>query len=92
MATAPLLSVLLLGQYHLPAWQYGLAFGIPALGGFAGARLSARLVTRYGRHRVMIVSGWLRSLFPLGLAFVRPGIQASQKHLRAGVRLPFIAF
>ncbi|MET7920760.1 MFS transporter [Streptomyces avermitilis] len=74
MATVPLLSVLLLGQYHFPAWQYGLAFGIPALGGFVGARLSARLVTRYGRHRVMIVSGWLRSLFPLGLAFVRPGV------------------
>jgi MFS family permease len=74
MATAPLLSVLLLGQYHFPAWQYGLAFGIPALGGFVGARLSARLVTRYGRHRVMIVSGWLRSVFPLGLAFTHPGI------------------
>ncbi|MFE9443507.1 MFS transporter [Streptomyces sp. NPDC006602] len=74
MATVPLLSVLLLGQYHFSAWQYGLAFGIPALGGFVGARLSARLATRYGRHRVMIVSGRLRSLFPLGLAFVRPGI------------------
>ncbi|MER6617596.1 MFS transporter [Streptomyces xantholiticus] len=73
-ATVPLLSVLLLGQYHFPAWQYGLAFGVPALGGFVGARLSARLVTRYGRHRVMIVSGWLRSLFPFGLTFVRPGI------------------
>ncbi|MFF3710652.1 MFS transporter [Streptomyces phaeochromogenes] len=74
MATAPLLSVLLLGQYHFPAWQYGLAFGIPALGGFVGARVSARLVTRYGRYRIMTVFGWLRSLFPLGLAFVRPGI------------------
>ncbi|MFC8298294.1 MFS transporter [Micromonospora orduensis] len=74
MATAPLLAVLLLGEYHLPAWQYGLAFGVPALGGFVGARLSARLVARHGRHRVMIVSGWLRSLFPLGLAFVGPGI------------------
>jgi MFS family permease len=74
MATLPLLSVLLLGQYHFPAWQYGLAFGIPALGGFVGARISARLVARYGRHRVKIVSGWLRSLFPLGLMFVRPGI------------------
>ncbi|MFI6274808.1 MFS transporter [Streptomyces sp. NPDC050988] len=73
MATAPLLSVLLLGQYHFPAWQYGLAFGIPALGGFVGARLSARLVARYGRYRIMIVSGWLRSFFPLGLAFVQPG-------------------
>lgn len=74
MATVPLLAVLLLGQYHFPAWQYGLAFGLPALGGFAGARLSPRLVTRYGRHRVMTVSGWLRSFFPLGLACVRPGI------------------
>jgi MFS family permease len=74
MATAPLLAVLLLGEYDFPAWQYGLAFGIPALGGFVGARLSARLVKRYGRLRVMTVSGWLRSLFPLGLAFIQPGI------------------
>ncbi|MFX0573403.1 MFS transporter [Nocardia nepalensis] len=74
MATAPLLAVLLLGEYHFPAWQYGLAFGIPALGGLVGARLSTRLVQRYGRHRVMTVSGWLRSLFPLGLAFIHPGV------------------
>ncbi len=74
VATVPLLSVLLLGQYHFPAWQYGLAFGVPALGGLVGARLSARLVARHGRHRVMLVSGWLRSLFPLGLAFTQPGI------------------
>ncbi|MFI9504797.1 MFS transporter [Nocardia sp. NPDC052566] len=74
MAAAPLLAVLLLGEYQFPAWQYGLAFGLPALGGFVGARLAARLVHRYGRYRVMTVSGWLRSLFPLGLAFVHPGI------------------
>ncbi|MFI0351808.1 MFS transporter [Actinomadura sp. 9N407] len=73
-ATVPLLSVLLLGRYGYPAWQYGLAFGVPALGGFVGARLSAPLVSRYGRRRVMIVSGWLRSLFPLGLAFLHPGL------------------
>ncbi|ETK30661.1 MFS transporter [Microbispora sp. ATCC PTA-5024] len=74
MATGPLLAVLLLGRYHFPAWQYGLAFGVPALGGLAGARLSPRLAARYGRHRVMIVTGWLRSIFPLGLAFTRPGV------------------
>ncbi|MBP1158475.1 MFS family permease [Rhodococcus sp. PvR044] len=74
MATLPLLAVLLLGEYRFPAWQYGLAFGIPALGGFVGARLSARLVARHGRRRVLIVSGWLRSIFPLGLAFTQPGI------------------
>ncbi|NVI91691.1 MFS transporter [Actinomadura sp. BRA 177] len=74
MATGPLMAVLLLGRYGFSAWQYGLAFGVPALGGFAGARLSARLVTRHGRYRVMIVSGWLRSVFPLGLALTRPGV------------------
>ncbi|MFI6515310.1 MFS transporter [Spirillospora sp. NPDC050679] len=74
MASGPLLAVLLLGRYHFSALQYGLAFGVPALGGFAGARLSARLVARHGRHRVMIVSGWLRAAFPLGLALVRPGL------------------
>ncbi|WP_051107857.1 MFS transporter [Actinomadura atramentaria] len=74
MATGPLMAVLLLGEYRFPAWQYGLAFGIPALGGFVGARLSARLVAQYGRHRVMVVFGWLRSIFPLGLALTRPGI------------------
>lgn len=74
MATAPLVAVLLLGEYRFTALQYGLAFGVPAVGGFAGARLSARLVRRCGRHRIMIVFGWLRSVFPLGLAFVRPGV------------------
>jgi MFS family permease len=74
MATVPLLSVLLLGEYGFSAWQYGLAFGVPALGGFVGARLSPRLSARYGRHRVMIVSGWLRAVFPLGLALVQPGV------------------
>ncbi|MDT7782346.1 MAG: hypothetical protein QOF58_765 [Pseudonocardiales bacterium] len=74
MATAPLMAVLLLGEYGFPPWQYGLAFGVPALGGLVGARLSSRLVQRYGRQRVMTVFGWLRSVFPLGLAFVQPGV------------------
>ncbi|MCZ7438092.1 MFS transporter [Micromonospora sp. WMMC241] len=73
-ATVPLLAVLLLGEYGFPAWQYGLAFGLPALAGFVGARLSPRLARRYGLHRVMAVSGWLRAVFPLGLAFLRPGV------------------
>ncbi|WBB71217.1 MFS transporter [Micromonospora sp. WMMD1128] len=73
-ATVPLLAVLLLGEYGFPAWQYGLAFGVPALGGFVGARLCPRLVRRYGPHRVLTGSGWLRSIFPLGLALVGPGL------------------
>lgn len=74
LATGPLLAVLLLDTYQFPAWQYGLAFGLPAIGGFVGARLSSHLVTRYGSYRSMLVSGWLRSLFPLGFLFLQPGV------------------
>jgi len=49
-----------------------------------GARLSARLVTRHGRHRVMIVSGWLPILFPLGLAFTQPGTGLQRPTPRVG--------
>ncbi|GAC67046.1 putative major facilitator superfamily transporter [Gordonia soli NBRC 108243] len=74
MATGPLLAVLLIGEYHYAAWEYGLAFGLPGVAGFVGARLSAHLVERHGRDRVLTISGWLRSVVPLGLAAVQPGV------------------
>ena len=62
MATVPLLSVLLLGQYHFPAWQYGLAFGLPALGGFVGrtplctSRDPLRPAPRHDRVRLAAIA------------------------------------
>lgn len=73
MATAPLLAVLMLGRLHFAPWQYGLAFAAPCIGGLVGSRLARRLVTRFGRHRVMLTAGALRACWLLGLAFVRPG-------------------
>jgi MFS family permease len=73
MATAPLLAVLMLGRLGFAPWQYGLAFGAPCVGGLAGARLSRRLVARYGRRRVMFVAGAARACWSVELAFVRPG-------------------
>ncbi|MEV5767810.1 MFS transporter [Micromonospora sp. NPDC052213] len=73
MATEPLLAVLLLGDLSWAAWQYGLAFGLPCVGGFVGAQLAPRLEARYGRRRVLLVSGVLRALWPIGLFFVMPG-------------------
>lgn len=73
MATAPLLAVLLLGDLGFAPWQYGLAFGVPCVGGLVGSRLARPLVARFGQHRVMLVSGVLRACWPLGLAFVQPG-------------------
>ncbi|GAA1987592.1 MFS transporter [Catenulispora subtropica] len=74
MATEPLLAVLMLGRLGFPAWQYGMAFAVPCVGGLIGSRLSARLVARFGRHRVLTVAGTLRALPPIGLVFLGPGL------------------
>ncbi|MFD8671677.1 MFS transporter [Streptomyces seoulensis] len=74
MAQAPLLAVLMLGPLGFQPWQYGLAFAVPCLGGLLGSRLARPLAARYGRRRVLLVSGVLRACWPLGLAFVRPGV------------------
>jgi MFS family permease len=73
MATAPLIAVLMLGRLGFAPWQYGLAFAAPCVGGLMGSRLAARLVARFGRHRVLFTAGVLRACWSLGLAFIRPG-------------------
>lgn len=73
MATAPVLAVLMLSRLGFAPWQYALAFAVPCLGGLIGSRLAGGLVTRFGRHRVLLTTGWLRACWLLGLAFVRPG-------------------
>jgi MFS family permease len=73
MATMPLVAILLLQDLGFPPWQYGLAFGVPCVGGLIGSRLARPLVTKFGQHRVMVVSGALRACWSLGLAFIPPG-------------------
>ncbi|MFZ4153324.1 MFS transporter [Streptomyces pseudogriseolus] len=74
MASSPLLIVLMVGPLGFAPWQYGLAFAVPCLGGLVGARLSRRLVARFGPRRVLRVAGTLRACWPIGLAFVGPGV------------------
>lgn len=74
MAGEPLLSVLMLGALGLSPWEYGLAFAIPCLGGLVGSRLAPRLVARFGRAAILRVAGTLRAVWPIGLAFLRPGL------------------
>jgi MFS family permease len=73
MGTEPLLAVLMLNQLGFTPWQYGLAFAVPCLGGLAGARLTPRLVARFGRHPVLVTAGALRACWLLGLAFLPSG-------------------
>jgi MFS family permease len=74
MAGSPLLIVLMVGRLGFAPWEYGLAFAVPSIGGLVGSRLSRRLVVRFGRHRVLYISGVLRSLWPIGLVFVGRGL------------------
>lgn len=74
MAGEPVLSVLMLAHLGFPVWQYGLAFAVPCVGGLVGARLARRVVARHGEHRVLRVVGTLRACWPIGLAFVQPGL------------------
>ena len=74
MASEPLMAVLLLEHLGFAPWQYGLVFAAPCVGGLVGSRLARPLATRFGRHRVMRVSGAARACWPVGLAFVQPGV------------------
>ncbi|MFE2432487.1 MFS transporter [Streptomyces sp. NPDC059373] len=74
MASEPLLAVLLLGGLGFAPWQYGLVFAAPCVGGLVGSRLARPLAARFGRHKVMRTAGVLRACWPVGLAFVRPGV------------------
>jgi MFS family permease len=74
MATAPLMAVLMLGELGFAPWQYALAFAAPCIGGLVGARLSRRVVARYGTQRVLVVAGALRACWSVGLAFVTAGV------------------
>jgi MFS family permease len=74
MAASPLLAVLMLRDLGFPPWQYGLAWGIPCLGGVLGALVMRPLTGRFGRHRVLIGSGVFRALWLVPLAFLPAGV------------------
>jgi MFS family permease len=73
LATSPLIAVLMLGELGFAPWQYALAFGAPCVGGVLGARLSRRLVARFGQRDIMRRAGALRACWSIGLAFIGHG-------------------
>ncbi|MFD2083199.1 Major Facilitator Superfamily protein [Actinopolymorpha cephalotaxi] len=74
MAGEAPLAVLMLGELGFPAWQYGLAFAVPCVGGLVGSRLARPLSARFGSATVLRVFGALRCVWPLGLVLVGPGL------------------
>lgn len=61
MLTGPLMALLMLRELHFTPWQYGLALGLPTLGGLLGSLCAPRLVARWGARAVLLGSGTLRT-------------------------------
>jgi MFS family permease len=74
MATEPLLAVLMLGRLGFAPWQYGLAFSVPCIGGLVASRFARRIGARYGQRKVILFTGALRAVWPIGLVAMRPGV------------------
>ncbi|MET8655167.1 MFS transporter [Nocardia aurea] len=73
MTTGPLLALLMLRELHFPPWQYGLALGLPTLGGLLGSLCAPRLVARFGVHAVLLGSGTLRTCWLAPILVAHPG-------------------
>lgn len=71
MLAAPLMTVFMLRDLGLAPWQYGLALGLPGLGGILGAMCTPRLTQRYGDRTVLLTFGVLRTLW-LGILPLAP--------------------
>jgi predicted MFS family arabinose efflux permease len=71
MASVPLLAVLMLRDLGFSSVQYGLALGLPCLGGVAGSMLAKGLVRRTGQRGVLLAFGLARTLW-LGLLPLAP--------------------
>ncbi|MFD5813011.1 MFS transporter [Streptomyces sp. NPDC127038] len=73
MMTSPLMAVLMLDDLGLAPWQYGLALGLPCVGGVLGSRLTALLTRRFGQRRILLLSGVARTFWTILLPLTPSG-------------------
>ncbi|MBF6364986.1 MFS transporter [Nocardia puris] len=66
LLTGPLLALLMLRELGFAPWQYGLALGLPAVGGLIGSLCAPKLVAVFDQRTVLLGFGTLRTLW-LGL-------------------------
>ena len=74
MMCSPLMSVFMLEDLHLSAFEYSLALGAPCAAGLLGSVLSPRISRRFGARRVLVVVGALRGPCMLPIAFAPSGL------------------
>ncbi|MBF6335380.1 MFS transporter [Nocardia abscessus] len=74
MLTSPLVALLMLRDLGFSPWQYGLALGIPTVGGLLGSLCAPGLVSRLGPRAVLLGSGTLRTCWLGLLLLAGPGV------------------
>lgn len=67
------LPVFMLRDLGLTPWQYGLALGLPGLGGVLGAACSAPIARRIGERQVLLALGTSRTLWAGLVCLAPPG-------------------
>lgn len=73
IATSPLQAVLTLRVLGMEPWMYGVAMGVPCVGGILGALSAPRLTSRLGERAVLLGSGVARTLWTVPIAFTPTG-------------------
>lgn len=70
---SPISAVFMLRDLAFTPWQFGLALGIPGLGGVLGSLFARRLSGRFGDRRVLLGFGVLRAVWCFGIPLAAPG-------------------
>ena len=73
MAGSSVMAVFMLRDLGFPAWQYGLALGLPGIGGILGSVCTERLNRWLGARKVLLSFGVLRVLWMGLIPLAQPG-------------------
>lgn len=76
MWSSPIMAVLILKDVGATPFEYGIALGVPCLGGLLGATLSPKVVTVLGVQRTLLIFGVARTVWIAPMAFVGAGPSA----------------
>src|SRR5688500_12775148 len=93
MAAAPLTTVLMLRDLGFTPWQYGLALGLPGIGGIAGSLLVGPVPRRLGLipREALLTSGAARTVWLAFVPLAPPGLVGLVVFIAADTLLLFCA-
>ena len=72
--SGPVTTIFYLRDLHFTAFEYGLLMGLPSLGGFFGARLTRRMVARFGPVRALWWASMLRGPWNFLIPLAAPSL------------------